>query len=159
MSDMIKNLKDFLDSEEGKQQIEKFFEEEKAKKDELNRKLIKMHLHFVDGKMDNIDNFSKHIEEVVKENLAKIKFCEENYGGYELIEEGEHKGERCEITPTESMDLLFEYFRKHGKDVADEIEKMFLSEKYDLDGYSMELYQGQGCFLRLLKGEELLIQI
>lgn len=159
MSDMIKKLKELLDSEEGKQQIEKFFEEEKAKKEELNRKLIKMHLHFVDGKMDNIDNFSKHIEEVVKENRAKIKFCEENYGGYELIEEGEHKGERCEITPTESMYLLFEYFRKHGKDVADEIEEMFLSEKYDLDGYSMELYQGQGCSIRLLKGEDLLIQI
>lgn len=159
MSDMIKRLEEILNSEEGKKQMEEFAESLRLEKEELNRKLLKMHLHFVDGKMDNIDNFSKHIEQVVKENRAKIKFCEENYGGYELIEEGEHKGEYCEITPTESMDLLFEYFRKHGKDVADEIEEMFLSEKYDLDGYSMELYQGQGCFLRLLKGEDLLIQI
>jgi hypothetical protein len=160
MSDMIKRLEEFLNSEEGKRSLEKYAENEKKKQDELNRTLLKMHLHFFDGEMDKVDNFSSYIEKVVKENFEKIDYCNKNHNGYELITEGEHEGQLCEINPTESFDLLYEYFKKYGRETdISNSEEHFLSEEYELKDYIIQVHQGQGVFFRLFKNKELLLQI
>ena len=139
----------WLDSPEGDASIEKFVEELHTKKEALNHKLQQLH-----NALKTPKRFDKHISNVVAGVLHKIKKCEHESGGYEINDKGEH----CEISPTESFDILFEYFRAYGSD-ANIDDEDFLSEQYELNGYTMKLYQGQGAFYRLYKVTELLVQI
>ena len=106
-------------------------------------------------------DLNTHIDAVVAENQAKIVYCDIHNHGYELITEGEHKGALCEINPTDSFMLLFGYFRKYGKKSMKQFqdEYDFLSESYTINEYTMNCYQGQGCFYRIYKDGKAWFQI
>lgn len=148
-SKMIKWLK----SKKGKSAIDKLAKEiaEREKKLDYSLRSLKRKFNASNPSMKDF------ITQVVKENIEKIEYCNKHSNGYEIVKEGKYKGEYCDITPTESFDLLFEYFRRNGSDSFSKFNQNFLSESYEIDAYYLNLYQGQGCFYRLYKGKKKVI--
>ena len=131
--------------------MKEYFKEEAEKEKLRNKELRDLKKQF---KEDGI--FEKHIKSVVKENKAKIDFCNKNNNGYERNEDGE----LCEINPTKSFGLLWAYFKKNGNSTYRQAkDKTFLSESYTIGEYTINLYQGQGCFWRIYKNGRRYFQI
>ena len=148
------DMGDWFKTPEGKRSLDEWFRELQSKDAKRDLKIRLLEKKF----SKNNPTISSHIQNVVLENLNKIKYCEEHTKGYELTENGEY----CEISPTDSFDLLFSFFQKNGKSMKTN-NTMFLSDRYLIENegnkFIFELYQGQGCFFRLFKDNELLIQI
>ncbi len=155
----FKKLDEYLSSEEGQNDLKEYADNLKKEQEKLDSVLIKMNELF----SSTPSAFDSYINETVRENEAKRKYCDEHSNGYELITEGKYKGEHSEVSPTKSFYDLFEYFRKFGPAYLgdDKDDEMFLSESYIIGEYYMEIHQGQGCIYRLykVKDNELLIQI
>jgi len=159
MNKSLKAMYDFIESDEGKKAMEEFVIELNRKHEKLELQLESLHynLTYFNDYKTGLKNL---VNKIIAENEAKIEYCDKHHNGYELITEGQYKGNLCEINPTPSFYLLFEYFQKYGKDVGEFFYEDFLSEVYELEDYVIKLYQGQGAFFRLcLIDEEILIQI
>ena len=139
-----KALTKFLSSKKGKDFMTNYVKEQADLKKKKNAVLLALKKHFA----ENDTNFATHIKRVVKENRAKIKLCNEKDFGYER----NAQGELCEINPTTQFHVLWNYFEKYGKDTyAKAKDKTFLAECYTIGDYTMQLFQGQGCFWRIYR--------
>lgn len=155
-NDHLKRASDAIDrvlaTEKGKKFVQDYFDELREIRNKRNKDLraLKKQLK-TDLDLDT------HIDLVVAENQAKIDYCDKHNHGYEKNE----KGELCEISPTHSFGLLFDYFRKNGKKSMKQFkyDDMFLAESYKIENYNMNCYVGQGAFYRIYKDNKLHFQI
>lgn len=128
----LKDLTDFLDTEEGKKSIKEFGVKLKREGDFKKRW---------------VDKFTKTLKSKTDEEL-NILFEKFNI----------HAIKRAEILYKQHIDgqtslcnPLLEAFEELGVEAPDDAYGMFSSCIFDWRGYRMEMYCGQGCFYSLTK--------
>jgi hypothetical protein len=62
------------------------------------------------------------------------------------------------ITSSNIFNSLFEFIYKKGTELKNDFSEDFLSGVYEWRGYVFKIYQGQGCFFRVIKDDKYLFQ-
>jgi hypothetical protein len=134
MSDMLKKLREFLDSEEGKKSIAEFGKKLKRDEERKNRWTEK----FKELAEPNIDAaLSKIIEKYDSDEYAKREYSL----GYE---------------PRESLLwIAFNYAEKYCKECTDEkYLNVFTGNAYYIGSYVIQVMHGQGSVIKIEKIEK-----
>lgn len=126
-SDMIKNLKDFFNSEKGKQWVL----EEKERNRIKNEKTIKLIQY-----LETVDDFDERLfkllerERVIQDYYYKVKHCFKN---------------------SNIFNFLFETLSKIGEEY--DCDDDFFGFGFTYKGFTFKVYQGQGSFITIEKGD------
>ena len=128
----LEKLKNFLDSEEGQEAMDRMAEKW-AKEDNFNKRWKK-----------RVKNFLK---EQTEENLEELfhKFEKHAEKRRDVLWNQHYDGETSLYNP------LFSAMKKLGKKSKKKRYNMFTTAMYDWKGYQIESYCGQGCFHSLSK--------
>jgi len=128
----LEKFKNYLDSEEGQQAMDRM-SEKWAKEDDFNKRWKK-----------RVKNFLKEQTEESLEELFE-KFHKHAEKRRNILWKQHYDGE------TSLYDPLFSSFKKLGKKSKKKKYNMFTTGMYDWKGYQIESYCGQGCFHSLSK--------
>lgn len=132
MSDMLKKLKAYLESEEGKKSTDEYF-----KKIALEEKIRKRRLSKLKNYLET-NSFDDLMDRMLKEN------------GEEWVDKCYSKG--YEPYPTNLLSLIIDLIMEREQEESYILEDMvFLSGEWIYNGYAVQLFCGQGCFYRILK--------
>jgi hypothetical protein len=134
MSDMLKRLREFLDSDEGKKSIEEFrnkLERDEERKNRWTEKFKELAEHDID------DALSKIIEKYDSDEYVKREYSL----GYE---------------PRETLLwVAFNYAEKYCKECTDEkYLNVFTGDAYYIGSYVIQVMHGQGSVIKIEKIEE-----
>lgn len=145
MNSMFQKLKDYLDTEEGKESLKRFFENIRIEEERLNSQLERFHLKFGD-KSKFFDVVQKIIE----------KYNSEKYRNREYY--------KVCCQPRESLYFfLYEYAKKYGREVTDDeygkYGNIFTAGLYYVNGFFFNLMQGQGSVVKVMIDENEIIRV
>ena len=128
----FEKFKNYLDSEEGQQAMDRM-SEKWAKEDDFNKRW-----------KNRIKNFLK---EQTEESLEELfyKFGKHAEKRRDILWKQRYDGETSLYNP------LFGAMKKLGKKSKKKRYNMFTTAMYDWKGYQIESYCGQGCFHSLSK--------
>ncbi len=134
MSDMLKKLREFLDSEEGKKSIEEFGKKLKRDEEIKNRRTEK---------------FKELAEPDIDAALSKII---EKYDSDEYVKREYSLGYEPRQT---LLWIAFNYAEKYCKECTDEkYLNMFTGNAYYIGSYVIQVMHGQGSVIKIEKIEE-----
>lgn len=135
---LLENLKDFLDTEEGKKSMDEF-----CKKLEFEHSLKEKHIENLHSVLLSGVTLSSLIEKV------RLKYNSDKYR--------EHWHNKCIEPPEILYWLLFDYAEKYGRECDEpeweEYSNMFTSALYFIDGYYISRMDGQGSFIQIEKSK------
>ena len=128
----FEKFKDYLDSEEGQQAMDRM-SEKWAKEDNFNKRWK--------------NRFKNFLKEQTDENLEELfhKFEKHAEKRRDILWNQRYDGETSLYNP------LFSAMKKLGKKSKKKRYNMFTTAMYDWKGYQIESYCGQGCFHSLSK--------
>ena len=128
----FEKFKDYLDSEEGQQAMDRMAEKW-AKEDDFNKRWK--------------NKFAKFLEEQTEENLEELfhKFEKHAEKRRDILWKQRYDGETSLYNP------LFKAMKKLGKKAKTKRYNMFTTGMYTWKGYQIESYCGQGSFHSLSK--------
>ena len=128
----LEKLKNYLDSEEGQQAMDRM-SEKWAKEDDFNKRWK--------------NRFKNFLKEQTEENLEELfhKFEKHAEKRRDILWNQRYDGETSLYTP------LFGAMKKLGKKSKKKRYNMFTTAMYDWKGYQIESYCGQGSFHSLSK--------
>ena len=128
----FEKFKNYLDSEEGQQAMDRM-SEKWAKEDDFNKRWK--------------NRFKNFLKEQTDENLEELfhKFEKHAEKRRDILWNQRYDGETSLYNP------LFSAMKKLGKKSKKKRYNMFTTAMYDWKGYQIESYCGQGCFHSLSK--------
>ena len=128
----FEKFKDYLDSEEGQQAMDRM-SEKWAKEDDFNKRWK--------------NRFKNFLKEQTEESLEELfyKFEKHAEKRRDILWKQRYDGETSLYNP------LFGAMKKLGKKSKKKRYNMFTTAMYDWKGYQIESYCGQGCFHSLSK--------